>query len=260
MLFATNGRPQDLPPDTQFLFWDEADNLRAFKVAMIEAQEAVGIPQYVYDSNVSWVNKLITAVREDVCATFTSRPVGQAIDWPQWARFARWYFYKSYGERQDLCHTISAGNCGTWLGGFLSAMPNLEATMYRSHCYTSSEQIDRLIWYEHVPFDSATCAAAPNIAQAGLFDIAQALGVTINDLLAGKNVPPKGFADPGTVPTSFHPAGVQTGAGDVPVVPGGQPPSSSGSSTSSLLPIVAIGGLVVLAIGAAVMMSGDKRR
>jgi len=159
-LYATNGRVQDLPANTQFLFWDnQIDWGRAYKIANIEVQHTWG-NQYGFDTNEMYVNLLMDAVLKDPCRTFVSRPSFQAVDWVQWGNFCRWFFSRNILDVEALLTQIRSGNCGYWLGQFLASGTKAVG----SYCYTSNDKVDSTIyWGPYFDFDSHKCKSVEKL-------------------------------------------------------------------------------------------------
>lgn len=154
MLFATNGRVQDLPPDTQFEFWDDQmDWGRAFKVAKIQQQDVVGVA--AAPAQELMVHLLLQSVANDPCKTFISRPEFQLPDWAQWARFARWFFRLDYPTQEDVLNNIRWGNCGQWLGQFLAS----NTTAMSESCFESCYTVDKIQFWDFHPWNPEYCGS-----------------------------------------------------------------------------------------------------
>ena len=79
MLYATNGRTQDLPPNTPFDFWNQVDWGIAFNIAKVEQSLLVGADRAPHQELA--IRLLLDAVMRDDWSVFKSRPRGQAFHW-----------------------------------------------------------------------------------------------------------------------------------------------------------------------------------
>ena len=151
-LFATNGRVQDLPANTQFKFWDnQSDWGRAYKIAKIELGYAKGFKHIAtYET---YIHLLLDVISKDPCRTFISRPAYQAKDWAQWGAFCSWFFYKDIIGMDNVLSAIRWGDCGRWLGQFLAS----GRRAYASNCYWSDEKVDNTIFWDMHDFDQNNC-------------------------------------------------------------------------------------------------------
>jgi len=159
-LYATNGRVQDLPANTQFLFWDnQLDWGRAYKIAHIEQQHTWGA-EYGFDTNEMYINLLMDVVSTDPCKTFISRPSFQSVDWEQWGAFCRWVFSHNILQVETLLTQIKYGNCGYWLGQFLAS----KSKAVGSYCYQNNSTVDNTkYWGPHFKFDPHKCQSVSEL-------------------------------------------------------------------------------------------------
>ncbi|MFA5054483.1 MAG: hypothetical protein WC565_10510 [Parcubacteria group bacterium] len=165
MLYATNGRVQELPEGTQFSFWDKQVDLgRAWKIAKVELYFRAGkVKAAALEMEVS---KLIDRIYSDPCKTFVSRPQGQSVDWQQWGRFCHWYMgfvarmysedwrvaYDADKDMESLGVDMDSGSCGRWLGQFLLAVQEGKANSPALPCYSSQEQVDMILFWDMFDF------------------------------------------------------------------------------------------------------------
>jgi len=165
MLYATNGRVQELPEGTQFSFWDKQVDLgRAWKIAKVELYFRAGkVKAAALEMEVS---KLIDRIYSDPCKTFVSRPQGQSVDWQQWGRFCHWYMgfvarlyssdwrvaYDADRDMSSLSTDMDNGTCGRWLGQFLLAVQEGKTNSPALPCYSSQEQVDNILFWDMFDF------------------------------------------------------------------------------------------------------------
>jgi len=187
LLYATNGRVQELPDTTQFLFWDKADFNRAFKIAKLTLAQYYGkyrgqirdvdrqnykihpdVGAYLVGHAAAYkeewrIHWLMDSISKDPCKTFVSRPVGQEVDWYQWAMFCSWYFYfhNDTGSTLLLSEDIAGGNCGRWLGQFLAKDQTFGHKWGYpfAHCVRNQSAVDALYFVDVNDFDVVRCRA-----------------------------------------------------------------------------------------------------
>ena len=147
MLYATNGQVQELPESTTFDFWDhQLDFGRAFKVAKIEQQRALGVRQAPLQEFL--VHILLECVAADPRMAWTSRPKGQAVNWVGWGKFCRWIFLKSPLDLDRTLSDVSGGYVSSYFPQFLA----FNYTSPFAKCYSTSDRIDKSVFWDYMEF------------------------------------------------------------------------------------------------------------
>lgn len=160
MLYATNGRVQDLPANTTFEFWNNADYERALKICKIQWQHKFGKTsselEKTYQSLDFYSQGVMRCALTDPCKTFTSRPAGQKQDWVQWARFCKWLASMSIFDMTTATNDM-ARSCAIWLGPFLGS----NTYAISENCFQSNEQVDGIRFYSMEPWNESICMTRP---------------------------------------------------------------------------------------------------
>lgn len=161
MLYATNGKTQDLPPGTQFLFWDQVQWGKAFQIAKVEQNLRMGAsvaPRHELD-----VHLLMESQQQDPYKVFVSRPASQAPDWVAWSSFAWWYFSMDPLSRSSLLGDIHRGQIATWFPAWMqNAHDNLGYKRKGGYCYLP-ERVDTIVFWDHHEFDKNKCQSTRRV-------------------------------------------------------------------------------------------------
>jgi len=147
MLYATNGQVQELPANTVFDYWDhQLDFGRAFKVAKIEQQRAIGVREAPLQEFL--VHILLECVAADPRMAWTSRPKGQAVNWVGWGKFCRWVLLKSPYDMDRTLSDIRSGYVSSYFPQFLA----FNYTSPLAQCYSTSDRIDKSVLWDYMEF------------------------------------------------------------------------------------------------------------
>lgn len=160
MLFATNGKVQDLPADTQFEFWDSQSEFgRAYKIGKLMLQERLG-PAGAYNHDYL-IHLILIEARTEPYRVFVSRPVGQPVDWQEWARFCYWFFGFDFWQQEQVYRDMSQGNIGVWFGSFLAARDQRRfyGPFYIMDCLKDDASVDATQVWDCHEFEGADCAS-----------------------------------------------------------------------------------------------------
>lgn len=141
MLYATNGRVQDLPENQDFIFWTPDDYRRAYMVTVVQGDAIHGPVQKMFIDFAT--RDMLDAIGRDPCKVFVSRPKGQEVDWERFALFAAW-FISDIQQTTAKSTQIRFEGCSRWFPEFLQDTANRSPA--HLECISTAQAIDNIKW------------------------------------------------------------------------------------------------------------------
>jgi hypothetical protein len=156
MMYATNGKVQDLPSSSQFDFWNQVDWGIAFNIAKVEQNLLVGADRAPHQELA--IQLLLDAVMRDKWSVWKSRPKGQQANWEGWGNFCSYYLRSDVFAQQAMLGEMIRGRVDLWFSRYLAS--NVKAAGGKCFWYINAPKI---VYWDFHEFDRVECRSIRKI-------------------------------------------------------------------------------------------------